>query len=200
MERASRDSPGRADRRLVRRARAGDPAAIERLVARLACVPRFLTIRSRRSGPPLPAEDLADLTQDVVAAVWSRLDSYRGDGPLETWVRSFCLFALSNHRRRTRSRRRVDPRDLLPRGHDEEESRPDPAVGSALRSALANLRPGERCLLERKLLRDEPFARIAACRSTSIGAVKGRYYRALERLRRELSKRFGRDGDGALPP
>ena len=69
------------DRRLVARCRAGERDACEELYRRHA--PRVLGLARRMVGP---AEDAEDAVQDVFLAVFRKLDSFRGESSLSTWL------------------------------------------------------------------------------------------------------------------
>jgi RNA polymerase sigma-70 factor (ECF subfamily) len=66
---------------LVRRCRAGDVGAFEELYRQHA--PRIFSLACRMTGSPQEGEDLL---QDIFLQVHRKLDSFRGDSALGTWL------------------------------------------------------------------------------------------------------------------
>ncbi|MCC6785302.1 MAG: sigma-70 family RNA polymerase sigma factor [Planctomycetes bacterium] len=176
---------------MVKRALAGDPRAVDGLVLRLACVPRFARALNRRAGAPLDEGDLEDLAQDVLAEVWRRLADFAGRARLETWFFRFADLAFRNAVRRVRRRAR-------PMGIDGMEGDGQPWLGvdedpgasfdreDALAAVLEHLDPETRDLLEMRFLEELSLNEIAVRCELPTNAVRGRLYRALARLRVEF--------------
>ena len=76
---------------LVAESLRGDASAIAGLAIRLGCVPRILGSINQSMGYPIGPEDLADLSQDTLTIIWSKLPSFQGRGRLETWSYRFCF-------------------------------------------------------------------------------------------------------------
>lgn len=93
-------------------------------------------------------------------------------------------------RRRLIDDLRRENRITFVRLDDEYDSGPAPEYGprvqSALMSAFHKLGARDRRLLRGKLLRGRTFRELADEHECSVGAIKMRYSRALEALRREL--------------
>jgi len=180
------------DTGLTKAALLGNQQAIDSLAQRLECVPRFLRCCNARTGAPLAAEALRDLAQDVLALVWSKLDSYRGESALETWVYRFCYLQLKNAiRRLRRTSVELEQPDLVAEeptttsGGDETEH---------LLRSLDRLPAADADLLRNKNFDDLTFEQIARRCSQSVNTIKSRYYRALDRLRLSM-RTLSHDGD-----
>ena len=93
-----------ADLERIRRALAGDRRAIDEIAGRLACIPRMLARRNSDYGGPLDDDELRDLAQETIVAVWRKLETYDGRASLETWAYRFCVFELLHRLRQKRSR------------------------------------------------------------------------------------------------
>lgn len=172
-----------ADLRLIESVLAGEPEARERLASRLACVWPILEARNRRHGGRLSAEDLANVAQDVLLALWERLDRYRGTCTLETWVYSFCELTLRNALRRAARRGTLIPVEELALIQRRES---DPTTGplhEGLYDCLERLEPEMRELVLRKCLDGTSFAQIGRSLGVSPNTLKSRYLRAIEQLR-----------------
>jgi RNA polymerase sigma-70 factor (ECF subfamily) len=101
------------DRELVQRCRRGELGAFEELYKRYGS--RLYTVAYRMTGS---AADAEDLLQDVFLQAYRRLDSYRGEAALGTWLHRLavnaCLdFVRSKHGRRQRVTDTVENLDAL---------------------------------------------------------------------------------------
>ena len=179
----------RADLQLVERVLDGDSAARDALIERLACVPRALAAANARLGNALSRDELADLAQDVVLAVWRKLGTFRGDATLESWAWSFCQHELWNRVRRRQRRRAVV--------HTSLEEIPQLQAGAAephsvdydhLEEALAALEAPEQEVIRLKHFEHLMFSEIAERLGISPNTAKTRYYRGMVHLRRLLGR------------
>src|ERR1043165_6350875 len=95
------------DRQLVSRCLAGDPIAQRELYD--AHVDRVYRLAFRMAGD----NDLAaDFTQDTFIRAFERLEQYRGDASLATWLHSITVsVALNGMRSVKRLRNRTEPID-----------------------------------------------------------------------------------------
>ena len=185
-----RTSNPAADLRLVESVLAGDTRAADRLAERLACVWSILEARNRRHGGRLNAEDLANVAQDVLVALWERLDRFRGTCTLETWAYSFCELSLRNALRRASKQGASTPIEELRLTQAREA---DPAASQlyeGLYDCLERLEPAARELVLRRCLEGASFTKISEALGVSPNTLKSRYLRAIELLRQCLrSKR-----------
>ncbi len=177
------------DGALVRRALAREPEALGRFVQRLRCVARILHARNARSGTPFRAEELEDLTQDALAAVWRKLPGYDGRSRLETWAYRFCELEFLR-RLRTRRRGRLVLEPSLEGSPHEPLAPPVPAAydDEALWEGLEALDEEIGVVLRLKHCEDLTFEAIGARLGVSVNTAKTRYYRGLQKLRRLLAQ------------
>ena len=89
-----------SDLQLTRRALAGDADARFEFVHRLRCIPAIL--RSMQHSTSFTQEELEEVTQRAMTAIWSKLDAFDGRAKLETWAYGFCAFELRKWRERER--------------------------------------------------------------------------------------------------
>lgn len=171
------------DLELARRALARDRGAVEALIGRLGCVRRSLTAKNRRFGSPLGTEELEDLLQETLLAIWKNLALYSGAGPLEAWAYRFGYLRLIE---------RIRELDRRPRrtgavggGSDEPQARPDgdPFRFEQLYKQLARLGEQDEALVRRKVFDQRTFEQIGAELGMPTNTVKTRFYRSIEKLR-----------------
>jgi len=176
--------PFAADLDLVHRAIAGDGAAIGAVLERLACVPAMLRALHRRVGAPLRADELAEVDQNALAALWTKLGGYEGRATLESWTFRFVQLELHKalDRRRRRARVALLDGDDLAELCAREESSPafDPLI---LHTAIAKLGPPTSDIVSERHFGELGFEEIALRRDESVSTIKARYYRGLERLK-----------------
>lgn len=187
---ASQDAH-RSDVDLARRVLRREPRAVDEFLDRMACIPAILRMRNRRLGAPLDDGLLQDLAQDVLLAVWDKLDGYAGAAPLEAWTYRFCVnkhLALVRDRGLSRS---IERESETP----EAAARPRlPSDGASpdvelLHQVLADLEPEAAELIRWRHFEDTPFEEIGTRLNLPPATVKTRYYRALERVRERLERR-----------
>lgn len=176
--------PYAADLDLVRRAIAGDGAATGAVLERLGCVPAILRSLHRRLGAPLRADELAEVDQNALAALWSKLAGFEGRATLESWAFRFVQLELHKalDRRRRRARLTLLDGDDLAELSAREEGAPafDPTI---LHTAIAKLGPPTSDIVSERHFGELGFDEIARRRGESVSTIKARYYRGLERLK-----------------
>jgi RNA polymerase sigma-70 factor, ECF subfamily len=193
VDRPTQRPGGSGDLELVRDALQRQPQAIEGLIARLKCLPRMIAAQNASLGRPLASQDLEDVVQNSIAALWSKLAQYDGRVRLETWVWRFGYLELLYALRR----RRRSP-VVLPR----EEERAAAAVGPAgpefedIHQGLERLDADASTLIHLRCFEDLSFEQIGTRLGLPTNTAKTRYYRALHRLRSWLSKERAPHSEG----
>jgi RNA polymerase sigma-70 factor (ECF subfamily) len=183
---------------LIARARQGDLQAFDALVLRHQ--QQVFAVALRMLGDHHEAEDIA---QDVFVQAFRRLDGFRQDAKLSTWLVSITINQCRNRRRWKMRRKRLIAGSLdAPVSGDVEGRAPidaaaDPAPSPA---EAAQQRERERLLLGGLQLLDEPdrtviilrdlegytYEEIARVLGWHLGTVKSRLNRARLRLRTTL--------------
>ncbi|MEW6742034.1 MAG: sigma-70 family RNA polymerase sigma factor [Planctomycetota bacterium] len=178
------------DLTLSRSARRGDRAARDAFALRLQCVPAMLAAINSRLGYPLRPDELDDLVQDALAAIWSKIGTYEGRASLESWIYPFCLLeTMSTLRRR---KRRPDLVENL----DERRANPGPASPEDFEDVyrgLERLSAPQGDVVRLRHFAQLTFDEMAHCLGLSINTVKTRYYRGLAQLRSILAPRQRED-------
>lgn len=187
---------GPEDLLLVRRALRGDATAVDLVLGRLACIPRFVYRLDEALGYGLGAEQLEDAVQQVYMAVWPRLSDFAGSAALESWVYGFCRNCLRAEARKRAMTLRV--RHLM---LDELDRGPSPAALppememlraediDAMCAELERLEPEEYEAVRLRHLEGWSFEQIARRHDLPASTVKDRCYRAMMKLKARLERR-----------
>ncbi|MCC6782074.1 MAG: sigma-70 family RNA polymerase sigma factor [Planctomycetes bacterium] len=188
----SRNPAWSEDLALARAALAGEPAALETFVRRMSCIPRILDALAKRSAAFRSPEERRELAQEVFARVWAKLPGFVGHATLETWVYRFCALTLVE-RLRARRREPGDAHELLAALAADEPRRLAAPDALRVQAAVAGLDADEAAIVEARHFDGATFEEAAARLQISPNTAKTRYYRAIERLRRELRRSFADD-------
>lgn len=179
----------------MRRAQAGDARATETVLERLACVPAMLRSRHRRLGAPLGADELEDVEQETLTALWTKLGLFNGIASLETWAYRFAMNELLRAADRKLRRARLRPEDRDAR-LDELEAPVATEPGEehlALELALGRLPPAVADVIRARHFDDRSFEDLARVSREPVSTVKARYYRGLCELKRLVAQRPGEE-------
>jgi RNA polymerase sigma-70 factor, ECF subfamily len=186
-----------SDAGLIEALRAGDPAAAEHLVSSFG--DRAYRLAIGITGNP---HDADDVVQDAFWSVVRRIDTFRGDATLGTWIyRITANAALQRRRSGARRQNDISLDEVLPSfrdgGHHAEPvldwstEVDDPAVQSELRRVLAAALeelPGHyRAVIILHDVEGLSMAEVADCLDITVPTAKSRAHRARLLLRQRLA-------------
>ena len=162
----------------------GDPRARERFAVRMRCVPAMLKAKNSSLSSPLRSDEIEDLVQDTLAAIWGKIGTYSGRAKLETWVYQFCTLELRSALRGKRRNRMVRFEEGVAEVN-ESVAAPEPtsADHDGVYESLARLSEVESEVVQLKHFSHLTLEETARRLGISTNTVKTRYYRALDRLR-----------------
>ncbi|AEA28764.1 RNA polymerase sigma factor SigM [Pseudonocardia benzenivorans] len=169
-------APALDDVALVAAHRAGDPQAFDELVRRHG--DRLWAVAL---GVLRDREEARDAVQESLLTAFRRLDGFRGEAALSTWLHRILVNVCLDRLRRAQRRRTVP----LPE-HDVPDGRPDPGRAVATRldvtQALATLPVDQRLAIELVDVLGHPVAEAARILDVPTGTVKSRCARGRLRL------------------
>jgi RNA polymerase sigma-70 factor, ECF subfamily len=186
---------GHPDVQLAERCRTGETTAFEELYR--AHAPRLFGLTCRMVG----RSSAEDLLQDVFLTAHRKLDQYRGESSLGTWLFRLATNVCLDHLR-SRSARNA----LLTSEFDETVSVDELSAGSAgpvvgvvdrldLERALADLPPGCRAVFVLHDFEGFEHKEIAGLLGVAEGTSKSQLHKARLRLRRALAAPGSRGND-----
>lgn len=175
-----------SDTQLAERARAGDRRAFEVIVRRYQKPLYYLVLRYVRREA-----DAADVCQRAFVRAFKSLRSLKKAGSLRSWLYRIAINLSLNH---IRDRRDDAPLDLdaLPAPLAESPVGTDRLIAGeqrrALASAIAELPPRQRAVLELRIYDELPFREVAEIVGSTENAAKVNYHHAVKRLRSILGQ------------
>jgi RNA polymerase sigma-70 factor, ECF subfamily len=175
-----------AERRLVERARTGDPDAWELLYRR--AYPRLVAYARRRLATPDQAEEAVS---ETMARAMDTIDRYvdthrRGGAGIEGWLFGIARnVVLEAYRSGARHRAGTASLEPAPAGNPPEEAVLDAEERTLLVRAFERLSEADRDLLELRVLAGLDATRVGELTGRRAGAVRTAQSRALARLRVE---------------
>lgn len=172
------------DEELVRRVGAGDPAAVQALVARK--LPRILALARRMLGDAAEAEDVA---QEAFVRIWRHAPRWRrGNARFDSWIHRVTLNLCYDRLRRGRAWLTDDPPEVadpspLPDTHPKEDAQ-------RVEQALQAIAPRQREAIILVYYQEMSNLEAAATLEISVDALES----LLARGRRSLKFLLAKDG------
>ena len=174
------------DEELVRRAQNGDPSAFDEIVERHKGAVFRAALAALRNR-----EDAEDVTQETFITAYRKIDTFRGESQLRTWLSRIAWNRSMDHRRRGRFRRFLHLDE--PESVELPSPEADPERATLASSAHARVRREIDLLPEN--LRDTlllasagdlDYASIAELLGVREGTIKSRVFEARAMLRATL--------------
>ncbi|HEV8307090.1 MAG TPA: RNA polymerase sigma factor [Methylomirabilota bacterium] len=188
------------DDRLIRELTAQTPEAMEQLVARYG--PKTYRLALRITGKP---EDAEEVSQDVLWTVVRKIDTFKRESALGSWIYRITANAAYQKLRGRRGKDEVSWETLLPAfdadGHLVELERDwshvvdDPALQAEARrrllEAIDSLPADYRTAFVLHDMEELPNPEVAELLGITLAAVKSRVHRSRLFLRQRLAEYFG---------
>ena len=174
------------DEELVQRAQAGDSAAFDEIVERHKGAVFRAALAALRNR-----EDAEDVTQETFITAYRKLDAFRGESQLRTWLSRIAWNRSMDYRRRGRNRSflHLDEPDAveLPTAEaSPEQATLTSSVHARVRLEISRLPENLRDTLLLASGGDHDYASIAEMLGVREGTVKSRVFEARAMLRATL--------------
>ena len=168
----------RPDAELVARCRAGDSDAFEALYREHS--PRLYALARRMTGSPHESEDLL---QEIFLQVHRKLDSYRGDAALGTWLYRLAIRQCLDFLRSRQGRIRAASSPIEDEGSSTLSMHETPGARIDIERALARLPNGCRIAFVLHDVEGLEHKQIAEMLGVSEGTSKSQVFKARMKLR-----------------
>jgi RNA polymerase sigma-70 factor (ECF subfamily) len=171
---------------LVEGLRTGDERAYEALINEFQQPVYGLVCRLLND----PA-DACDVVQEVFIKVFRKINAFRGDSSLKTWIYRIAVNEAHNYLRWFgRHRKQEVGLELSDPGRSPFECAADRERHVLIEEALAGLNPSFRTAVVLRDIEDLSYEEIAEILQVALGTVKSRILRGREALRKELAGRL----------
>lgn len=176
------------DEELVRRAQDGDPMAFDEIVERHKGAVFRAALAALRNR-----EDAEDVTQETFITAYRKLDTFRGESQLRTWLSRIAWNRSMDQRRRGKSRSYLhldepDATEIATPEADPERSTLAASVHARVRREIERLPVNLRDTLLLASGGDLDYASIGGMLGVREGTVKSRVFEARAMLRLALQE------------
>jgi RNA polymerase sigma-70 factor (ECF subfamily) len=176
------------DEELVERVQTGDPAAFDEIVERHKGAVFRAALAALRNR-----EDAEDVTQETFITAYRKLDTFRGESQLRTWLSRIAWNRSMDHRRRGRFRSFLhldepDAVELPSLDADPERSTLAASAHARVRREIDRLPENLRDTLLLASAGDLDYASIAEMLGVREGTVKSRVFEARAMVRLALQE------------
>ena len=136
-------------------------------------------------------DDANDLTQEVFIKVWNKLDSFRGDSQLYTWLYRVASNECLNFLSKKRKNYFTSVEDMV--GMELENKLEADSLISGdeiqikLQKALLKLPDKQRLVFNMKYYEEMKYEEISEITGTSVGALKASYHLAVKKIEESLT-------------
>jgi RNA polymerase sigma-70 factor (ECF subfamily) len=189
------------DNDLIRSAQQGQRSAFRDLVRRYQKTAYYFALDLTGNH-----DDAQDLSQEVFVQIYQSIGRFRGESKFSTWLYRITLNTWSNQKRKRNAKLQalLDP---LSDTHihikaDDRSSSPEKATERALmydriQRAARALSPKEKSVFFLRQFQEQKLEAIAEIMGIKVGTVKSLLFRALKKLKKELSVYYQ---DGKITP
>ena len=133
----------------------------------------------------LNKEDAEDVTSEFFIKLWKLADTYRSGSGHRAWMATIARnMAIDLLRKNKREILTEDFSDFIPDNASGDDVEGEVLSDMSFRAALDNLKPGEREVVNMKIMGELTFQEIADILKQPLGTVTWRYQNAIKKLRR----------------
>jgi RNA polymerase sigma factor (sigma-70 family) len=142
-------------------------------------------------------EDADDLTQEVFIKVWNKLEGFRADAQLFTWIYKIATNECLNFLNKKKKRFFLPINDVEQELSNKLDTSPDLSgdeIALQLQKALLNLPEKQRLVFNMKYFEELKYEEISEILGTSVGALKASYHLAVKKIEDYIKNiNFGSD-------
>ena len=142
-------------------------------------------------------DDALEIVQETFMRVYEKIDSYRPDHSLQSWIyRLAHNLCVDYYRKYAKKRKLEDGFDRIPDRQLASADNPQTAwesrrITEAIERAVQNLSQRQREVFGLKYHQGMKLYQVAETMAISLGTVKALHHRALKRIRREVAPGAG---------
>ena len=129
-------------------------------------------------------EDADDVIQETFIKVWNKLDDFRGDSKISTWLHRIAVNEALDHLRREKKHNENDVEVSNLAGAFADTYFDGDEVERLLRDAIETLPEAQRAVFSLKYFDNKKYSEISLILGTSEGGLKANYHYAVEKIRK----------------
>jgi RNA polymerase sigma-70 factor (ECF subfamily) len=133
-------------------------------------------------------DDADDVLQNTFLKAWSKLDSYRSEATMSTWLFRIATNEALQHHRKMKLRRWLSL-GALPETKSANDTSQE--TSKALENALKTLSTQQRMIFGLKYFNDMKYSEIAAITNLAEGTLKATYHQAVKKIKNFVSHHEG---------
>mgnify|MGYP005853919337 CR=1 FL=1 len=138
-------------------------------------------------------DDANDLTQDTFVRVWQKIDDFRGEAQLYTWIYRIAVNECLAFLRKKKNKYFLPIHDLageLAAKLDHSPHISGDEIALKLQKALLKLPEKQRLVFNMKYFEEMKYEEISEILGTSVGALKASYHIAVKKIEDWMQKDF----------
>ena len=129
-------------------------------------------------------EDADDVVQETFIKAWNKIEEFRGDSKISTWLHRIAVNEALDHIRRERKHIEQDVDISIVRGTFADKYFDGDETERLLREAVDTLPEAQRAVFSLKYFDDKPYKEISQILRTSEGGLKANYHYAVEKIKK----------------
>ena len=138
-------------------------------------------------------EDANDITQDVFIKVWRKIDKFKGDSKIYTWIYRIAVNETLNflNKKKRRATISIQQNDIeVSHKIDNPNLFNGDEIQKRLQKALLKLPNKQRLVFNMKYFEELTYEQIADITGTSKGALKASYHHAVKKIEKFITDSF----------
>lgn len=134
-------------------------------------------------------EDTDDVVQETFIKVWNKLDDFRGDSKIGTWLYRIAVNEALDHIRREKKHTEYDTNISNVKGVFADKYFDGDETEQLLREAMETLPEAQRAVFSLKYFEDKQYKEISQILGTTEGGLKANYHHAVEKIKKFFESR-----------
>lgn len=129
-------------------------------------------------------EDADDVIQETFIKVWNKIDDFRGESKISTWLHRIAVNEALDHLRREKKHAENDVEVSNLSGSFADTYFDGDELESLLREAIDTLPEAQKAVFSLKYFDNKKYSEISEILGTSEGGLKANYHYAVEKIRK----------------
>lgn len=133
-------------------------------------------------------EDADDVLQNAFLKAWTKIDDFRGDSNIYTWMHRICVNEALDFIRRKRELLSPDGEMKMAERMEADEYFDGNETQRMLQCAIETLPEAQRVAFVMRYFEDLPYSQLSKILNTSEGGLKANYHLAVKKIKEYFEK------------